>query len=138
MTCFRAAVKDISGHTNALGRARKILKGKLQTPELVPAASGVKASPGRHPAYWEKTEGVRSYTIRVKAFRGWFDSPAQMTAILRWLHQEGLLIEGRRTFKPSLTSGQWAVRAHRWPGGKVVKSIRMQDPFPAKVGSLAI
>jgi putative DNA primase/helicase len=132
--CFRAAVEDIRGHTNSLTRARAILKRKLRADEIKQARRGEAVTPDRFAGYWQEEAGIRSYTIHAKAFRGWFGSRAEAIAVLRWLYEQGDLIADKGRFTPSLKTSQWAERACRWPGDKIVKSIRLRDPF-ASAGS---
>jgi hypothetical protein len=128
-SCFRAAVDDIRGHTNSLGRARAILKAKLQSDELVQARPGRTVTTEQCAGYWEDADGIRSYTVHATAFRHWFASQAQAVAVLRWLYDQGDLLAEKGKFTPSLKATQWAERSYRWPGFKVVKSIRLRDPF---------
>jgi hypothetical protein len=128
-SCFRAAVEDIRGHTNVLGRARSILRSKLMSDEIVEARPGQTVTPKRCAGYCQESAGIRYYTLHAKAFVRWFSSRAQAAAILRWLNDQDDLIAEKYKYKPSLKSVQWAERACRWPGGMVVKSIRMRDPF---------
>ncbi len=127
--CFRAAMEDIRGHTNSLGRARALLKAKLLSPEVMQARPGATVTPEQCAGYWQEDKGIRSYTIHAAAFRRWFASRTQTAAVLRWLHGQGDLVTEKRKFTPSPKTSQWAERAYRWPGGKVVKSIRLRDPF---------
>jgi hypothetical protein len=127
--CFHAAVEDIRGHTNSLGRARTILKKKLKSDEIVQAQPGKTVTPERCAGYWQEEGGIRSYTVHAKAFRSWFASRAQAVAVLRWLYDQGDLIGEKGKIKPSPRTTQWAERSCRWPGDKVVKSIRFRDPF---------
>ena len=127
--CFHAAVEDIRGHTNSLGRARAILKKKLKSDEIVQAQPGKTVTPERCAGYWQEEGGIRSYTVHAKAFRSWFASRAQAVAVLRWLYDQGDLIGEKGKLTPSLKTTQWAERSCRWPGDKVVKSIRFRDPF---------
>ena len=76
-SCFRAAVEDIRGHTNILGRARSILKRKLQSDEIVEVRPGEVVTPEQCAGYWQDAAGIRNYTIHAKAFVGWFASRAQ-------------------------------------------------------------
>ncbi len=127
--CFHAAVEDIRGHTNSLGRARAILKKKLKSDEIVQAQPGKTVTPERCAGYWQEEGGIRSYTIHARRFRRWFASRAQAVAVLRWLYDQGDLIGEKGKIRPSPKTTQWAERSCRWPGEKVVKSIRIRDPF---------
>jgi len=130
-TCFRAAVTDVQGHTDSLSRARSILKAKLRSNEVIAVPPGKALTPKRCAGFWEEHEGIRSFTIHATAFRGWFASRAQAVAVLRWLYEQGDLIVGRGKITPTLKSTLWAERSRRWPGGQVVKSISLRDPFPS-------
>ena len=133
--CFVAAVQDIRGHTSPLARGRAILRTRLQSGELLRARPGVTVTPERCAGFWQEEGGIRTYTLHAKAFRQWFDSRAQAVAVLQWLYQQGDLLADRGKLRPSPKSAQWAERAYRWPGDKVVKSIRLRDPFiPAGPG----
>ncbi len=127
--CFRAAVDDIRGHTNALGRGRALLKKMLQSNDIVQARSGKTVTPGQCAGYWHEEHGIRSYTIHAKELYRRFASRAQAVAVLRWLYDSGNLIAERGKLTPSPKTAQWAERACRWPGGKIAKSIRFRDPF---------
>ena len=129
-SCFRAAVEDIRGHTNILGRARSILRSKLMSDEIVEARPGLTVTPERCAGYYQESAGIRYYTIHTKAFVRWFASRAQAAAVLQWLNDQDDLIADKHKFRPSLKSVQWAERACRWPGGMVVKSIRLRDSIP--------
>jgi hypothetical protein len=128
-SCFRTAADDIRGHTNSLGRARAILKAKLHSDEMVQARPGRIVSTEQCAGYWEEADGIRSYTVHAKVFRRWFASQAQAVAVLRWLYDQGDLLAEKGKLTPSLKTTQWAERSWRWPGFKVVKSIRLCDPF---------
>jgi putative DNA primase/helicase len=99
-SCFRAAVEDIRGHTNSLGRARAILKTKLQSDEIVQARPGKAVTPERCAGYWQEEAGIRSYTIHAKAFCRWFPSRAQAVMVLRWLYDQGDLISEKGKLPP--------------------------------------
>jgi hypothetical protein len=129
--CFCAAVEDIKGHTNSLARGRAVLRSKLQSDEIIQARPGESVTPEQCAGYWQDEDGIRSFTIHAKAFCEWFDSRAQAVAVLRWLYDQGSLIGEKRKLTPSLKNTQWAVRAHRWPGNYIAKSIRLHDPFPS-------
>jgi putative DNA primase/helicase len=134
--CFVAAVQDILGHTSPLTRGRAILRTRLQSGEILQARAGETITPERYVGFWREEGGIRTYTLHAKAFRQWFDSRAQAVAVLQWLYEQGDLLADRGKLRPSPKSAQWAERACRWPGDKVVKSIRLRDPFiPAGPGT---
>lgn len=130
LSCFKAAVADIHGYTNTLGRGREALKAKLLSGKIGPGKRDVEMDPKRIPGYYNRTDEDRlQFTIYAKAFRGWFSNRAQAIAVLLWLDDEGLLIRGNKRGAPSLKSTGWAEHSPRWPGGKVVKSIQFWAPF---------
>lgn len=136
-TCFGAAVDDIQGHTNALGRARAKLRARLASDVIKRARFGKAITPDHCAGFWQEEDGIRTYTVHAKAFRDWFESRAQAVAALQWLYERGDLVVHQAKGRPSLKTTQWAERSYRWPGGKVVKSIRLRDPFTASISKAA-
>lgn len=127
--CFEAAVFDIRGHANALEAAKRQLRKRLRSGDLVERTAVAIFGPNDHAAYIERRDNKIYFTVTSKAFAGWFDNRAQIIAILRWLYEQGLLDIGDKRISPSMKSTDWAERQRRWPNGANPRSFTFAAPF---------
>ena len=67
-TCFQAAVDDIRGHTNALGRGRAILKAKLRSDEVVQIPPGTAVIPEQCTGYCQVEGGIGPIRSTLRRF----------------------------------------------------------------------
>lgn len=128
LTCFEEAVRVIRSHENALNEAKRELKKRLASERIRPFG-GPPFGPADTAGFRRKVKGSVELTIHSATFRGWFSNRIQAAAILRWLHDEGLLVLGNKATKPSSTATEWAERAPRWPDGTTQKSFVFRNPF---------
>lgn len=114
--CFLDGLKTTRLCDTTLADAKKLLHRKLKEVNL-PARQ--KARRDTHLG-WQTLDGNRTlFAIRSTEFVKWFDSKAQLRAILTWLDEAGTLKRADESERPTGSGYEWAVTTPRWSDAKV-------------------
>ena len=137
LTCFKDAIRITGSRDNAFAEAKQELRRRLSMETIRSDSTRKEFGPEDAPGFRRTVSGMTEYVVHSAAFRQWFGGPVLAAAVLRWLHEEGLLSIQSKNVKSSATATEWAERGPRWPDGTTQKSFIFRDPFPKKTSARA-
>jgi hypothetical protein len=132
--CFRIA-KRAMRPLDSLPGALEVLRSHLQSSDVVERRPGATSLATSNAAgFFERNGSTITYTVRTAKFKEWLGSELLAELVLQDLFARNLLQTGGAVTGPRLTNEHLNGRTLRWPGGKMVRSFRLSDPFPGRKG----
>jgi hypothetical protein len=131
--CFRIAMLAAKP-VDPLPEALELLRSHLQGAAIVQGSAPEGLNAVGVVGYWEPRGSTRVFAVNVSAFKSWFGNTGRASLVLQALHSRKLLLSasGSGGSQSQLTAKDIVGQTLRWPNGKVVRSHKFLDPFPAE------